>query len=230
MTTVIGLTASRMQQIEAASVVDGEVIAGDLILTKHDGTPINAGSVIGPQGPRGFQGLGPIPGEVKLWPGAALPDPAKYGVWVWANGEHYDRNAYLEAANNISSNWNTAMQPAPPAGRFRVPDLRGLVPAGLDAMPVGSARVNRMARAVAITIAAKTGEEMHVVSLNEMTPHTHNDMGVYVNLSPGSIGGNTLAYGGTSQGLPSVQSAGGGQPHETVQPTVMVPYIVFLGP
>jgi hypothetical protein len=54
MTTVTGLTADRMLAIEAASVVDGDVDGnGNLILTKHDGSTINAGSVIGPTGPQG---------------------------------------------------------------------------------------------------------------------------------------------------------------------------------
>jgi len=43
-----------MLAIEAASVVDGDVDgSGNLILTKHDGSKINAGSVIGPPGPQG---------------------------------------------------------------------------------------------------------------------------------------------------------------------------------
>ena len=54
MTTVTSLTADRMLAIEAASVVDGDVdVNGNLILTKHDGSKINAGSVMGPQGPQG---------------------------------------------------------------------------------------------------------------------------------------------------------------------------------
>ena len=54
MTTVTSLTADRMLAIEAASVVDGDVdVNGNLILTKHDGSKINAGSVIGPTGPQG---------------------------------------------------------------------------------------------------------------------------------------------------------------------------------
>ncbi len=43
MATVTGLTAERMLEIEAASVVDGEVVGGNLILTKHDETEIDAG-------------------------------------------------------------------------------------------------------------------------------------------------------------------------------------------
>jgi hypothetical protein len=50
MATVTGLTADRMLAIEAESVVDGDVVGDNLILTKHDGSQINAGSVRGPQG------------------------------------------------------------------------------------------------------------------------------------------------------------------------------------
>ena len=56
MTTVTSLTADRMLAIEAASVVDGDVVGDNLILTKHDGTQINAGSVRGPQGVPGPMG------------------------------------------------------------------------------------------------------------------------------------------------------------------------------
>lgn len=51
MATVNGLTKERMLVIEAASVVSGEVNEdGDLILTKHDASEINAGHVVGPAG------------------------------------------------------------------------------------------------------------------------------------------------------------------------------------
>ena len=56
MATVTGLTADRMLEIEAESVVDGTIIGGELILTKHDGSTIDAGSVIGPPGPEGPMG------------------------------------------------------------------------------------------------------------------------------------------------------------------------------
>lgn len=57
MATVTGLSKDRMLAIEAASVVDGEVDgSGHLILERFDGTPIDAGSVIGPQGPQGVVG------------------------------------------------------------------------------------------------------------------------------------------------------------------------------
>ena len=54
MATVTVFTASRMEAIEAASIVSGTVNGnGDLILTRHDNTTVNAGNVIGPEGPQG---------------------------------------------------------------------------------------------------------------------------------------------------------------------------------
>lgn len=45
MTTVTGMTAARMLEIEAASIVDGEIVGNNLILTKHDASTIDAGRV-----------------------------------------------------------------------------------------------------------------------------------------------------------------------------------------
>lgn len=57
MATVTGLTAERMLEIEAASVIDGDVdVDGHLILTQHGGDTIDAGSVVGPPGPEGPMG------------------------------------------------------------------------------------------------------------------------------------------------------------------------------
>lgn len=56
MATVTGLTAARMLEIEAASIVDGDVVGDNLILTKHDGTTVNAGVVKGAKGDTGAPG------------------------------------------------------------------------------------------------------------------------------------------------------------------------------
>jgi microcystin-dependent protein len=178
MATVTGLTAARMLEIEAASVIDGDVVDGNLILTKHDGTQIDAGNVEGPAGPPGPQGFSSIPGEVKLWPGATLPDPAIYGKYAWANGDPFDVSAYPLAAANIDPRWKTAHGlPDPGAGKFRVPDLRGVTPAGLDAMPVGSTRANRTTRPEALLIGAKTGSEKVALITNELPSHGHPFVG-----------------------------------------------------
>lgn len=56
MATVTGYTAARMQEIEDGTVVGGEVVGDDLVLTRRDGGTINAGDVRGPQGPQGPSG------------------------------------------------------------------------------------------------------------------------------------------------------------------------------
>ena len=176
MATVTGLTAERMLEIEGASVVDGEVISGNLILKQQGGEEINAGPVMGPQGPVGPQGpgSGTIPGEVRMWAGSALPSGTSYGIWSWADGSVYPVATYPQAAANIAAAWRTFAGASDPGGaNFRVPDLRGLTPSGLDAMP-GGGRANRMTRAVAITIAGRTGEETHIVNVNEMPSHAHS--------------------------------------------------------
>lgn len=53
MASVTGYTAARMQEIEDAAIIDGEVVGDDLILTRYDTTTINAGNVRGPIGPTG---------------------------------------------------------------------------------------------------------------------------------------------------------------------------------
>lgn len=53
MATVTGFTAERMEAIEAASVVDGNIVGDDLVLTRFDGSTINAGDVRGPTGSPG---------------------------------------------------------------------------------------------------------------------------------------------------------------------------------
>lgn len=254
MATITGLTADRMLEIEAESVVSGEIVGGNLILTKFDGSTIDAGPVLGPAGPVGPMGPGggSMPGEVRLWSGSTLPLKASYGTWVWADGAVYVVAEHPNAAANIGPEWRTfagATDPGVP--NFRVPDLRGLVPAGLDQMP-GGVRANRMTRTVAITIAAKTGEETHKITVPELAVHGHGNTGgvgdhshsskkygvAFATIQQGTSGPQwtgvaavgeqadvTGAAGGHSH---STGNAGSGTAHENVQPTVFVPYIVCL--
>jgi microcystin-dependent protein len=247
MATITGLTAERMLEIEGNTVVSGEIVGDHLILTKFDGTTVDSGAFPpGPQGPMGPAG-GLIPGEIRIWPGDELPPAVDWGKWAWADGAVYVVATYPKAAENIATQWRTfagASDPGP--ANFRVPDLRGLTPAGLDAMPGGS-RANRVTRSVAIVIAGKTGEELHVISVPEMAVHGHPlvDPGHGHPGSSATVGGGTVGafpigganYGFSNQPVVSVApnitgitigNAGGGQGHETMQPTVFVPYIVKM--
>jgi hypothetical protein len=56
MVTVTGLSAQRMLEIEAASVVGGSIVSDNLVLTRHDGGTIVAGNVRGNPGVPGPPG------------------------------------------------------------------------------------------------------------------------------------------------------------------------------
>jgi microcystin-dependent protein len=243
MATITGLTADRMLEIEGQTVVGAHITGGHLILEKFDGTTIDAGPMPpGPQGPTGPAG-GMIAGEVRQWSGLVLPDPAKYGKWVWCDGATYDVATYPEAAANIAPQWRTfAGASNPPASLFRVPDMRGLVAAGMDQMPSG-ARANRVTRSVSIVIASKIGEEVHVITVPEMAEHSHtvtdpghtHTLKTYPN--SGNISPQVSRGAGTQATAASINSAltgisigtvGSNNAHENMQPTVFVPYMVKL--
>jgi len=235
-----------MLEIEGKTVVDGEIVGNHLILEKFDGTTVDTGALPpGPQGPAGPAG-GLIPGEMRMWPGTTLPLVADFGKWVWADGATYDVVTYPKAAANIAAQWRTFGGASdPPAALFRVPDLRGLVPAGMDQMP-GGARANRLTRSVSITIAGKTGEEIHTITVAEMPAHSHtgaiaNHTHVLGTAAAGSGNagsvddgrggygyGNKETGGVVGGGAVTLNNTGGNTSHENMQPTVFVPYIVKL--
>lgn len=243
MATITGLTAERMLEIEGSTVVSGEIVGNHLILTKFDGSTVDTGALpAGPQGPVGPAG-GQIPGEIKMWPGRALPPVGDFGNWVWADGSVYLVATYPDAAAYIAPEWRTFAGASDPGVlNFRVPDLRGLVPAGMDQMP-GGARANRLTRSVSIVLAGRSGEEIHTITIPEMPTHGHavTDPGhVHLNSKARSV---SDAQGGAGGVVPlqandqpttsaktgiTIANAGGGIAHENMQPTVFVPYIVKL--
>ena len=59
-------------RLKAASVVDGEIVDGHLILTKYDGTTIDAGPVLVPGSSRSHWSCGwSFRVKLRLWPGSS---------------------------------------------------------------------------------------------------------------------------------------------------------------
>jgi hypothetical protein len=97
MATVTVYTADRMKDIENESVVSGQVVGDNLILTKYDKSVINAGNVRGPKGTNGAAGYTSIvvcsstsrPTGAALFNGLAIyeTDTNKFLIW---NGIRWD--------------------------------------------------------------------------------------------------------------------------------------------
>lgn len=195
--------------------------------------------------------VGSIPGELKLWPDDQLPALVDYGHWDWADGGILAIATYPKAAANIANAWRThGGKPDPGAGNFRKPDLRGLTPVGMDAMPGQAAgtRANRVARAAALVLAAVSGEEVHAVTQGEMPSHGHgvsDPSHVHAastdawRTDPAGFHNNvmnpvhelfsiaTISISAAFTGI-GIAANGGGGAHETMQPSVFVPWIVKL--
>lgn len=154
MTTVTSLTADRMLAIEAASVIDGDVVGDNLILTKHDGSQINAGSVRGAQGVPGPVGqdlavLTAVPvldvglvGQIRAGRQLTAADftnmglSAPLGLWnlsdlsdVSGNGRNLLNKGSVGNANGINGAASTAAQfSGSSAQALYIPDSGGSDP------------------------------------------------------------------------------------------------------
>jgi microcystin-dependent protein len=146
--------------------------------------------------------------------------------WLLCGGQLISRATYAALFSVIG----TAFGAGDGVTTFGVPDLRGRVVAGKDDMVQGSA--NRLAVIVnGDNLAAVGGAERHTVSVAEMPSHAHSfsdyfqrsDDYVYPNghLPPGQAYrevGTSLASG--------TAAAGGSQPHNNVQPTIILNKII----
>jgi hypothetical protein len=80
MATITGFTAEHMQEILDGTLVEAAVNpSGDLIFTRQDGTPVNAGSVIGPEGPTGPTG----PTSIIICTSATRPGTPVEGQFIY---------------------------------------------------------------------------------------------------------------------------------------------------
>lgn len=168
---ITGLTAARMLAIEAASIVDGEVnVSGHLILTKHDSTPIDAGKVVGDQGPQGIQGVQGIQGEqgiqgiqgiqgetgptgsVIAFAGSSAPSG-----WLMCDGSSLLREDYLDLFAIIGTTYGSV-----DGTHFTLPNLKGKVPVGLDS-----------SQTEFDTLGETGGAKTHTLTSAEMPAHTH---------------------------------------------------------
>jgi microcystin-dependent protein len=157
------------------------------------------------QGESGInQGFLLVPtGVVMPYAGGSAP-----AGWLMCDGSSYNTAMYsmlYSVIGNIYGGSNPT---------FNVPDLRGRVPIG------GSSGVSGIANRA---IGASGGEESHTLTINEMPSHAHtiNIGDLQFNGARDLINPNTR-----SDGLRNTSSEGGGQPHNIMQPYLVVNYII----
>jgi microcystin-dependent protein len=153
-------------------------------------------------------------GIIDLFAGAAAP-----ATWVFCDGVSYLRSTYLDLFNALggaASPWGL-----PDGTHFNVPDLRGRVPIGVGTGTGLTARA----------IAAKVGEETHLLTAAESGSPIHNHSflagwgGGALALVKWDGTGNNLAYGLSSPVQANV-AADAAQSHQNMQPSLALNFII----
>ncbi len=97
---------------------------------------------------------------------------------------------------------------------FNLPNMRGRVPVGQDSAQDEFATKGQVG-----------GAKSHVLSISEMPPHNHSQ-----HMSQGISSGSSVYPAGLdswrSDSSASILNTGGGQPHNNLQPYMVVSYII----
>lgn len=164
------------------------------------------------------------PGTIASYGGSSAPNG-----WLMADGSEVSRVQYALLFQAIGTTYGAGNG----SSTFRLPDLRGRVPVGVD----GTA--GRLSADDALSQAG--GEERHTLTGSEMPGHSHGAFHAsptgYPNIGDATTPGwstrnsidsaNALGPGTTvDRGDVFVESAGGGQPHNNMPPYQVVHYII----
>lgn len=134
--------------------------------------------------PCGGGGGGSTPtGLVSPYAGVAAPTG-----WLLCDGTAYDQTLYPDLFAAIGSSYNNASgQASPPAGFFRVPDLRSRVPMGAG---TGIGLSNR-------ALASSSGVETRTIASTNLPTHQHTIDHDHPNTTSGTVSADHSHSGGT---------------------------------
>lgn len=155
--------------------------------------------------------LAAMTGEIKM---VAFGEGSIPSGWLICDGAEVSRTTYATLYSAIGDTYGSGNG----STTFNVPDLRGRVPAGIDSMGQGSA--NTITATEADSLGGEYGTETHTLTVDEMPAHTHDQ----ATSTEGSSGGGTYLAPGA--GATPTESAGGDQPHNNVQPTLFLNFII----
>ena len=152
-------------------------------------------------------------GSVIPFAGSTIPEK-----WLECNGSAISRETYSELFNAIGVNYGVGDG----LTTFNIPNLKEKIPVGHD--PAGTE----------FDVIGKTGgEKTHTLTTQELATHSHTSIyagGSQLNInSPGTGTALTITTDGTSTTTGynmATNSAGGGQPHNNLQPYIVMKYII----
>lgn len=142
-------------------------------------------------------------GTIKVWAGDTAPEG-----YLLCDGDTYLISAYPDLAYSLGSQYWLDSE------HFAVPDLRGRVPVGLN---INEEYFNALGKT--------GGEATHTLTIAEMPSHTHsNSDGTDKIVTVNQYGGYKGTEGGLGEG--TLNSTGENQPHNNLQPYIVINYII----
>ncbi len=140
--------------------------------------------------------------------------------WLLCNGADLLKDAYINLYNAIGNTYGGT------GNYFKVPDIRGRVAVGEGQ---GGSLTNR-------NLGDTGGEETHALTIDEMPSHSHTNNSNSTTQGLVTVtGSNTMnaeVNGGSEPdlyALPNaltINSAGGGQAHNNIQPFIVLKYLI----
>jgi microcystin-dependent protein len=157
--------------------------------------------------------ISPIPiGGIIPFAGVTTPEG-----WLMCDGQIVSSSEYKELYKVIGRTY-TPVNHHPPLSQslFCVPDMTGRIPVGIDN---GSRRITSNN-----ILGASGGEETHQLTISEMPNHKHTMEGCSTAANPGC---NTSFDTNPSLSvIRDTSSTGGNQPHNNMQPYLVLNYII----
>ena len=176
---------------------------------------INAAVALAAAPPIGF-----LTGMLAAWSGASLPGAVAPDLgWYWADGGLYDRTTDAALFAVVGEVYGAGDG----STTFAVPDLRGRVPAGADDMGGSAAgRLTGYRQGVdGTTVGAGGGEESHTQIVGEIAAHTHA-----ASNGVDGLGSQNGPQQRANEPPTATGSAGGNQPANVVQPTLVINWMI----
>jgi len=195
--------------------------------------PAGPQGVSGPQGPEGPQGEQGPPGSDATMPTGSIIAFAGLSPpegWLLCDGSEYPIEGNEDLYNVIGSVFGSS-----DTSSFQVPDLRGRTIIGTGKGDTWTPGGNNYS--TDWLLGQKFGAEMHQLSVAEMPSHSHEDRGHShdTSIPKRSNGGtkdttdpgpSTSSNFVTKKGYADLLPTGGDQPHNNMQPSLAVNYII----
>lgn len=146
--------------------------------------------------------------------GSTAPDG-----WLLCDGSAVSRTTYSSLFAVVAATYGAGDG----STTFGLPDLRGRMALGLDNM--GGTSADRVTNVQADAMGGADGEETHILTEDEMAIHSH----ALRRITSGSSSDSGFEYSTStysSHDNPSIEEAGGDQPHNNMPPYMALNYII----